>query len=48
MQVQLRLLISLVALGGLASPAAQATNGYFFHGYGIKAQGQAGVSIAQP
>lgn len=48
MQVQLRLLVSLVALGGLASPAAQATNGYFFHGYGIKAQGQAGVSIAQP
>ncbi|MEL7940766.1 OmpP1/FadL family transporter [Pseudomonas delhiensis] len=48
MQVQSRLLLGLVALGGLASPAAQATNGYFFHGYGIKAQGQAGVSIAQP
>lgn len=27
---------------------AWATNGYFLHGYGIKAQGQAGVSIAQP
>ncbi|WP_374438933.1 OmpP1/FadL family transporter [Pseudomonas panipatensis] len=48
MQYQPRLLASLVALGSLASPAAHATNGYFFHGYGIKAQGQAGVSIAQP
>lgn len=48
MQYPLRLLAGLAALGGLASPAAHATNGYFFHGYGIKAQGQAGVSIAQP
>lgn len=37
-----------VALGAAASPHAFATNGYFVHGYGIKAQGQAGVSIAQP
>lgn len=39
---------TFVALTGLASPAALATNGYFLHGTGIKAQGQAGVSIAQP
>lgn len=42
------LFASLVALGGAISTHASATNGYFVHGYGIKAQGQAGVSIAQP
>lgn len=31
----------------LATPA-QATNGYFSHGYGIKAKGMAGVGIALP
>lgn len=41
-------LASLVALGSVVSTHANATNGYFVHGYGIKAQGQAGVSIAQP
>jgi long-chain fatty acid transport protein len=30
----------------LTAPAAQATNGYLSHGYGVKAQGQAGVGIA--
>ncbi|HHJ4328341.1 TPA: OmpP1/FadL family transporter, partial [Klebsiella pneumoniae] len=39
---------TLVLLSALASTGAHATNGYFAHGYGIKAQGQAGVSIAQP
>ena len=34
--------LSLVAIG------AQATNGYFSHGYGIKAKGQAGAAIAAP
>jgi len=42
------LLASLIALGGAFSAQVNATNGYFVHGYGIKAQGQAGVSIAQP
>lgn len=42
------LFASLVALGGAVSTQAGATNGYFVHGYGTKAQGQAGVSIAQP
>ncbi|WP_295516721.1 outer membrane protein transport protein [uncultured Pseudomonas sp.] len=32
----------------LGSGQVLATNGYFTHGTGIKAQGQAGVSIAQP
>lgn len=42
------LLGSLIVLGSALSTQAGATNGYFVHGYGIKAQGQAGVSIAQP
>lgn len=37
---------ALLAVGSCSQ--ALATNGYFVHGYGIKAQGQAGVSIAQP
>jgi len=43
-----QLLAVCVALGAVASPRVFATNGYLVHGYGIKAQGQAGVSIAQP
>lgn len=35
-----------LALGGLMLPAAHATNGYFPHGFGIKAKGMGGVSIA--
>ncbi|MCU1719507.1 OmpP1/FadL family transporter [Pseudomonas sp. 5P_3.1_Bac2] len=42
------LTVSLALLSGLSSTSVSATNGYFMHGYGIKAQGQAGVSIAQP
>lgn len=36
-----------VALSFVAT-GAQATNGYFSHGYGIKAKGQAGAAIAAP
>lgn len=36
--------VALTALPGLA----MATNGYFAHGYGVKAQGMAGVGIALP
>lgn len=32
----------------LTALGAQATNGYFLHGYGVKAKGQAGASIALP
>ena len=40
---------ALVLLGALAWPGlASATNGYFSHGYGVRAQGVAGVSIALP
>ena len=39
----------LAALALLAAPfAAQATTGYFQHGYGIKAKGMGGVGIALP
>lgn len=36
--------VALLAIPGLAS----ATNGYFSHGYGIKAKGMGGAGIAQP
>ncbi|MEY3668641.1 MAG: hypothetical protein RL258_36, partial [Pseudomonadota bacterium] len=36
-----------VALGlALAASGAQATNGYFAHGYGIKAKGMGGAAVA--
>lgn len=38
-------IFALMALAGLAT-GAQATNGYFSHGYGIKAKGMAGASTA--
>lgn len=40
------LLPSAALLALLLPLAAQATNGYFAHGYGVKALGQAGVGIA--
>jgi len=39
---------SLALLSLVASSSALATNGYFSHGYGIKAEGMAGVGIALP
>jgi long-chain fatty acid transport protein len=36
----------LLALGGALMPAAHATNGYFSHGYGIKAKGMGGAGMA--
>jgi long-chain fatty acid transport protein len=43
-----KVLVSLLVAGGLASPLAHATNGYFSHGYGMKSKGMAGVGIALP
>jgi len=43
-----KILVSLLIAGGLVSPMAHATNGYFAHGYGMKAKGMAGVGIALP
>jgi len=40
--------VALLVAGCLAPMLAQATNGYFSHGYGIKAKGMAGVGIALP
>jgi len=45
MQPQHRSLLTLITLCVIPL-AAQATNGYFSHGYGVKALGQAGVGIA--
>jgi long-chain fatty acid transport protein len=41
----LKKIAALLAIAGIASPAL-ATNGYFSHGYGMKAKGMAGVGIA--
>ena len=40
--------IALVVAGCMAPALGHATNGYFSHGYGIKAKGMAGVGIALP
>lgn len=42
------LVVSMFTAGLIASPLAYATNGYFAHGYGMKAKGMAGVGIALP
>ena len=42
------MVLSLVVAGGLMSPLAQATNGYFAIGYGQKSVGMGGVGIALP
>lgn len=43
---KMKLLCSMLALS-LAPQLAQATNGYFSHGYGMKSKGMAGVSTAR-
>lgn len=43
-----KLLASLLVAGGIASPLAHATNGYFPIGYGVKNEGMGGVGIALP
>lgn len=47
--MQRSLLSSSILIAAVLAPGfAQATNGYFAHGYGVKAQGLAGVGIALP
>lgn len=41
-----KIVVSLFTLGMMASPLANATNGYFSHGYGMKAKGMGGASTA--
>jgi len=43
-----KILVSLLIAGGMVSPMAHATDGYFAQGYGMKANGMAGVGIALP
>jgi long-chain fatty acid transport protein len=45
--MELKRIAALIALAGAAVPA-MATNGYFSEGYGMKANGMAGVGIALP
>jgi long-chain fatty acid transport protein len=45
--MKLKKLIGILAVAGLAAPGmASATNGYFAHGYGMKAKGMAGAATA--
>lgn len=47
--MKLKKLAGILAIAALAAPGiASATNGYFAHGYGMKAKGMAGVGIALP
>ena len=43
-----KIIVLLFAAGVMASPLAHATNGYFSHGYGMKAKGMGGAGIALP
>ncbi len=43
-----KIVASLLAAGVMVSPLAHATDGYFAHGYGMKAKGMGGVGIALP
>jgi long-chain fatty acid transport protein len=43
-----KIVVSLLAAGVMTSPLAHATNGYFSHGYSMKAKGMAGAGIALP
>jgi long-chain fatty acid transport protein len=45
--MKLKKLAALIAIAGLSTPAF-ATNGYFSHGFGMKAKGMGGVGIALP
>lgn len=46
--IKQKIIVSLLITGGLISPLAHATNGYFSHGYGMKSKGMAGVGVALP
>ena len=46
--IKVKIVVSLLVAGGLVSPMAHATNGYFSHGYGMKSKGMAGAGIALP
>ena len=43
-----KIVVSLFAAGVMVSPLAHATDGYFAHGYGMKAKGMGGAGIALP
>ena len=41
-----KIVVSMLAAGVMVSPLAHATNGYFSHGYGMKAKGMGGAATA--
>lgn len=48
MNMKKSLVLAAAVAAAVAAPGAFATNGYFSHGYGIKAQGMAGAGVALP
>lgn len=48
MNIKKSLVLAAAVAAAIAAPGAFATNGYFQHGYGIKAQGMAGAGVALP
>lgn len=46
--MKLKALAAVLIAGGIVSPLAHATNGYFPIGYGVKNEGMGGVGIALP
>lgn len=48
MNMKKSLVLAAAAAAAVAAPGAFATNGYFQHGYGNKAQGMAGAGVALP
>ena len=48
MNIKKSLVLATAVTAAVAAPGAFATNGYFSHGYGTRAQGMAGAGVALP
>lgn len=48
MNMKKSLVLAAAVATAVATPGAFATNGYFAHGYGVRAQGMGGVGVALP
>src|SRR3989344_5652211 len=48
MNIKKSLVLAAAVAAAVAAPGAFATNGYFAHGYGTRAQGMAGAGVALP
>ena len=48
MNIKKSLVLAAAVAAAVAAPGAFATNGYFAHGFGVRAQGMGGVGVALP